>query len=295
MPVTTFATVNGRILAHKTGVSRLVKYLPDALGSVTCAVSGGTVQTTSYTPYGQGAKPALAKFGWVGGWGYRPTALPLPSHYVRARHYDNVTGSWTSADPIWPEERAYLYVDGRALDLVDPSGTQTPGMPAPRIRECLKSKTKLDCAKCVYTTLHTLYNFGPQRACDWANQICKAHIRCGPCGPGSEGFPTVPSCTDGVGAVRQFLTFLHGEAGRAACGGYQGFDKLAHCYGNCMLTLCAGGFGILACRMQQWGEDDPEDIQANELGRGIAFHSDVAHGEDCLHKCAEAVYGMESW
>ena len=124
MPVTTFATMNGRILAHKTGVNRLVKYLPDALGSVTCAVSGGTVQTTSYTPYGQGTKPPLAKFGWVGSWGYRPTGLAMPSHYVRSRHYDDVTGSWTSVDGLWPAERQYCYVLGTPLTLSDFDGRQ---------------------------------------------------------------------------------------------------------------------------------------------------------------------------
>ena len=44
------------------------------------------------------------------------------SHYVRARHYSNVTGGWSTVDPLWPDESAYGYVSGRPTRWIDPTG-----------------------------------------------------------------------------------------------------------------------------------------------------------------------------
>jgi hypothetical protein len=40
-------------------------------------------------------------------------------------------------------------------------------------------------------------------------------------------------------------------------------------------------------------EDDPEDIIANEIGRGIGLTA--TSGQECFDRCAKAVYGLESW
>lgn len=107
------------------------------------------------------------------------------------------------------------------------------------------------------------------------------------------GFPKAPDCES---YNEDFVSFLHGRAGKAACGGAQGFDKLAHCMDNCMWTMCLPpGVGAVVCIVGQtvMKEDDPEDIIANEIGRGIGLTA--TSGQECFDRCAKAVYGLEAW
>ena len=63
-------------------------------------------------------------FGWVGTLGYRRTTMPYADQYVRARHYGGVEGRWTSVDPLWPMERAYIYVADNPATATDVYGLQ---------------------------------------------------------------------------------------------------------------------------------------------------------------------------
>jgi RHS repeat-associated protein len=119
--------VGGRCIGEETdGV--VSYYITDALGSVTHLVdeSFAVVKTMRYKPYGE----ILSRSGtmrdsvmqWVGSYGYRATSFPASSHYVRARHFSTLTGSWITADPLFPDERAYGYVNGMVSQVIDPSG-----------------------------------------------------------------------------------------------------------------------------------------------------------------------------
>ena len=126
MPVTNYYSANGVMIAeHTTGQSRL-DYVNDALGSVISTVDQTlTVKSTAkYKPYGAvlsetGTQPM---YGWVGSPGYRRTGLPHSDIYVRKRHPSTVEGCWTTVDPSWPFEKAYLYAKASPTMMVDPSG-----------------------------------------------------------------------------------------------------------------------------------------------------------------------------
>jgi RHS repeat-associated protein len=114
------------------------------LGSVTAEVDQTQTRTyeSRYSAYGRNnwSTGTGCGFGWVGSRGYRETGLFNNSHYVRARHYSYLTGIWTTVDPLWPDEKAYVYVSGRVSRGIDPSGT-AKGVPC------------IDCALGIYSTL----------------------------------------------------------------------------------------------------------------------------------------------
>jgi RHS repeat-associated protein len=130
MAVTNYHTVNGRILGETTGGVR-TDYLTDALGSVTATVnpSAQVINRYTYKPYGAllaktgvGADPANQ---WVGSLGYRQTGKKYSDVYIRARHYDTLSGRWTSKDPIGFTGSSFnLFAYGRLSPSlrVDPSG-----------------------------------------------------------------------------------------------------------------------------------------------------------------------------
>ena len=127
MPVTSYISVGGRMISEVTdGV--ILDYVPDALGSVHTVVdqSAVVVKSMRYKPYGEvlsrSGTVADRHYQWVGSYGYRATFAPSSSHYVRARHYNATSGSWTTVDPLWPDESAYGYVYGRATGGIDPTG-----------------------------------------------------------------------------------------------------------------------------------------------------------------------------
>jgi RHS repeat-associated protein len=118
-----YYSVDGAVIAERTTGGGRTDYGTDALGSVTATAAAGGTASSRYSPYGeQGTAPTGATLGWVGTWGYRPTARSVASHYVRARHYASQQGQWTSVDPLWPQETAYVYVGGCPINGVDPSG-----------------------------------------------------------------------------------------------------------------------------------------------------------------------------
>jgi RHS repeat-associated protein len=143
MPVTNYYSAFGEIIGErKTGQSRL-DYVTDALGSVIATVDQTlTVKSTArYKPYGAdlATTGSQVAFGWVGAPGYRRTGRIHQDIYVRARHASTAEGRWTTVDPLWAEELAYVYVGGNTTTLDDPSGLgvcQLAGCPADVITEC---------------------------------------------------------------------------------------------------------------------------------------------------------------
>jgi hypothetical protein len=121
-----YYSVGGQVIAERTPGGGRTDYGTDALGSVTATAAAGGTTTSRYSPYGeQGIAPGGATMGWVGSWGYRPTARSVASHYVRARHDGSSQGQWTTVDPLWPMERAYSYVRGNPVTSLDLTGTVT--------------------------------------------------------------------------------------------------------------------------------------------------------------------------
>jgi RHS repeat-associated protein len=124
MPVTTFKTVAGRVLAQNKGgvYTRLVH---DPLGSVigTSTSAGVVSNRTTYWPYGEvrtGGVSAVTPFGFCGGWGYYTDSSG--SLYVRARYYRPSLTRWQIVDPLWPYEMVYAYSMCAPPHTVDSSG-----------------------------------------------------------------------------------------------------------------------------------------------------------------------------
>ncbi|MDI9640048.1 hypothetical protein QM565_30530, partial [Geitlerinema splendidum] len=81
-------------------------------------------------PYGEIASRTgntPTPFTWVGTLGYYKDSATR--FYVRMRSYLANIGGWMTVDPLWPDESAYGYVDGRGVDRVDPTGLATGILP----------------------------------------------------------------------------------------------------------------------------------------------------------------------
>jgi RHS repeat-associated protein len=108
----------------------ILDYVPDALGSIHSVIDqdANVVKTMRYKPYGEvlsrSGTVADRHYQWVGSYGYRATFAPSSSHYVRARHYSATAGSWSTVDPLWPDESAYGYVNGRVSLVIDVKGNR---------------------------------------------------------------------------------------------------------------------------------------------------------------------------
>ena len=127
MATTNYDTINGQIVSeHNNGVQ--TDYITDALGSVVATANqfAQVVNTYTYKPSGAVlAKTGVARdprFMWVGTWGYRTTGRNYSEEYVGARHYSNLTGQWTTVDPMWPWEEAHVYARGNPTTYFDPDG-----------------------------------------------------------------------------------------------------------------------------------------------------------------------------
>ena len=147
MGVTNYYTVDGQMIGYKDANGRK-DFLTDNLGSVTAEIDQtGTNRTFDgrYRPYGNSlwSTGTRGAFGWVGTWGYRSTGLSASTHYIRARHYSQANGSWTTVDPIWPNELAYTFVIGRPTYRIDYSGTSPCQKPSCDCKsECSKLENK---------------------------------------------------------------------------------------------------------------------------------------------------------
>ena len=108
-----FYSVNGQMMGYESGGVKK-DFLTDHLGSITAEIDQTQTRTfdTRYSAYGRNnwSTGTGCGFGWVGSYGYRETGLFHMSHYVRARHYSYVTGGWSTVDPLWPSQPAYVYL-----------------------------------------------------------------------------------------------------------------------------------------------------------------------------------------
>ena len=125
MGVVNYYVTDGEIL----GDSHAGDYMRDALGSVTGTTSptDATVQSTyRYKPYGtelvSSGASQTPKFKWVGTYGYRQTSISRSASYVRARHYGQEEGKWTTVDPLSPKEANYGYEQSKPCTVTDESG-----------------------------------------------------------------------------------------------------------------------------------------------------------------------------
>jgi len=124
MPVTNYYTVNGRLLGESTSGVRST-YVADALGSIINKLeTTHQAKTYRYKPYGgllyQSGRGADPKFMWTGQTGSRTTGVAWAEQYNRARHYGTTQAQWTTRDPLWPIQPAYIYAG--PVQLVDPFG-----------------------------------------------------------------------------------------------------------------------------------------------------------------------------
>jgi len=295
MPITNYISVNGRMLSEVTdGV--ILDYVPDALGSIHSVVdqTATVVKTMRYKPYGE----VLSRSGsisdrmyqWVGTYGYRATFNYASSHYVRARHYSQTPGAWTTVDPLWPDESGYGYCDGSPRTKIDPQGLG-PGGPGTikDVLKCKKERSRAACFWCAYKIFSNRhrgggFNYCPQKACDEANSICGSHLNCGPCGPSPVPVPTGFECD------RQALESW-GQDLRLRCGG-MGADKLAHCVKGCLIRNCLGVIGV--CLWHKWLEDehkDDSDAEAVGINIGVLPEGDIR--QECIRECAKAIYDWQ--
>ena len=137
MAVANYVALGGSIYSEIDATGRL-DYMTAALGSVTGTVTSvGAVQNTyRYKPYGavlaQSGTGTAPKFQWVGTAGYRATGQVQAEVYVRARHYGQLSGRWTSVDRLWPDQAPYAYSEGSPTMGVDSSGNGPQKGASPR-------------------------------------------------------------------------------------------------------------------------------------------------------------------
>ena len=133
---------------EQVGGSGWRNYGADALGSIRTTFDSARALQNQYwyTPYGSnlansgsGGDPG---FRWCGSLGYCSTNLPFSQSYVRGRHYEFSTGSWTTKDSLWPRESSYGYASQNPATSVDPTGllsceySKEPYQPIGNIGSC---------------------------------------------------------------------------------------------------------------------------------------------------------------
>jgi hypothetical protein len=132
--VKNYYTVDEEIFGESEGAA-FRNYVRDALGSVVAMTDSANAKlfTARYKPYGDtlASTGTAPSFTWVGVYGYLKAAGSVHNEFsVRARFYGSREGRWTAVDPLWPYERAYGYVAGRAVTYSGPSGTDVVFFPA---------------------------------------------------------------------------------------------------------------------------------------------------------------------
>src|ERR1019366_9863266 len=128
----TYHTVKGQIRSAGVSSAGKVEMMRHPLGSVVQTINGTDTPgvTQRFAPYGTPTLPTSdnvqtgtdLRKGWVGSYGYRRTSMNNAERYVRARHYSQASGRWTSRDPWWPFESPLTYARSRPTRLVDQSG-----------------------------------------------------------------------------------------------------------------------------------------------------------------------------
>jgi RHS repeat-associated protein len=132
MGVVNYTTLDGEIVSENRGGVKS-DYLPDPLGNTVALLNDAQTITDTWTywPYGEiqsHVGTSVTPYTYVGTLGYR-TDVASNFIYVEARDLRPELARWQTADPLWPDERAYAYCSGSPVGLADPSGikpTYTP-------------------------------------------------------------------------------------------------------------------------------------------------------------------------
>lgn len=217
--------------------------------------------------------------------------------YVRARYYDIGSGRWMSRDPLGFEDEdfnLYRYAWNNPIENADPSGLIARGQHKP----CPSSPPGA-CFQCTYKQ-HSQDKWCPQRACEAANRQCRSHVVCQACGPGAPK-PFRSNCTPST--VGEYADYLRGSStSQGSCGGYDGADKVAHCWAACMARRCGTIAGYCVFKLAQRRETDPNDTKAENFGSDCSnaptsWTSSPNEGiaRACLDCCAKKTYNMECY
>ena len=123
----TYSTFGGRIVSENRGGTQR-DYVSDSLGNTVALMDGtGKTDTWEYWPYGEIASRTgtnVTPFTFIGVLGYFKDVLDKLI-YVRARHLRVNLARWQTVDPLWPSEKTYIYVDGKAVYASDSKGLQS--------------------------------------------------------------------------------------------------------------------------------------------------------------------------
>ncbi len=269
-----YDVLDGEVFGERRDASRYL-CVPDPLGSINHLLdTGQTIAGTYiYAPYGevQSHTGANTPMQFVGALGYYTDTTNRI--YIRARHYR----------PDLGRTQAELFS----------GGPDHPTVAASALGGGAGACTRLGpgaCFWCYFTLLSERAHLCPERACETARFACGSHVECGVCGPGRA--PDAPSACRQLlrGSGGPFVEFLRGVGGRAACGGRQGADKLAHCWFHCMAGRCGWLWGCAVSLLPD--PNDPDDTDANRRGSKCALRGGIPgrQGQECLKCCGQAVY-----
>lgn len=271
-----YYSVNGQIIGEKSAGQVRTDYMVDPLGDVigTTNKDNSVNRAYRYKPFGAllassgtGSDP---RFRHVGAHGIRDTARVNAEEYMRARHYSNRSGAFTTVDPV-PEPEArfeapYIYVRQNPTTHIDPSGMQPRKHGHLDLSKC-KKLSRGACYRCAYNELRG-FGYGPYAACEVAKKYCGSNIKCGPCGHYSVDLDDWYT-----GCNLWELNHNFGNWLRHHCGG-GGADKLAHCFMACMIQLC---FGLVGSGLQMGEPDEEGDKDAEALGADCGINAQTCN------------------
>lgn len=128
--MTNFFSTDREVIGERTLGLGGKDYIPDGLGSLSLAVSPSDIseQTLArfhaYGPtYILTSQTDIPYFLWVGSKGYKVTSRAHSDLYVRLRHYSFQEARWTTVDPLWPYQPAFIYAWSSPIMGIDPSGS----------------------------------------------------------------------------------------------------------------------------------------------------------------------------
>jgi RHS repeat-associated protein len=274
------------LVSMQDGVPNTTRYYHfDHQGTTQCLTNEAGVVTDRFASDAWGVEvkrtgSSINRHWYIGDAGYYSSAPPRC--YVRARTAETPLGRWISADPSRGEHHLYTYAANSPARLVDPSG---------RVAECLRKPKNL-CFECLYRGYSSnkgRFHYCPMKACEEANQACGTRRLCGTCGPGPDPIYRGGCTRDGV---TDFAHFLRGSAGKDACGGVDGADKVAHCWGACMAHACGAGAGCVLIWLGWPEESDEADKRAEGQGLDCALEgrSRATMAQDCLSCCGRKTH-----
>ncbi len=123
---------NGRVIATtRDGVRSYHQH--DAQGNTIALINDGVVTDTyAFWPNGElraSTGSTVNPFKYGGAWGYYTDTTGRI--YVRARTLRPSLARWMTVDPLWPEQRAYVYAANSPVVEIDPSGRLHCSIPRP--------------------------------------------------------------------------------------------------------------------------------------------------------------------